>query len=291
MKAAFLRSLASLALGGALLLSGQASVAQTPADAQAPVPLGPTYYDSAIQFWSGQDVVPTFDGWIQNADGSYTLVFGYFNRNYREELVIPPGPNNSITPGDVDQGQPGIFVPRRQKWIFTVKVPKDFGDKEVVWTLTAHGRTEKATGKLVRQLYITQRLIESHGNLSPGLDDPNKPPTIEVAGTVEGKVSRAVSLTAIINDDGLPKPRVQKAVEGAQAQTNSVGRAVHLTGSWLPYSGPAGITFDDAGPTIVADGKVTTAAHFSAPGKYVLIATADDSELTATKKITVNVTE
>jgi hypothetical protein len=289
MKAALLRSLYSLVLGGAIVLSGQASVAQTPADAQAPVPLGPTYYDSAIKFWSGQDVVPTFDGWIQNADGTYTMVFGYFNRNYREELVIPPGPNNTISPGEVDQGQPSIFVPRRQKWIFTVKVPKDFGDKEVVWTLTAHGRTEKATGKLIRQLYITQRLIDSHGNLSPGLDNPNKPPTIEVASTLQGKVSGAVSLTAEISDDGLPKPREQKTTEGGQ--TNSVARAIHLTGSWLPYSGPAGVKLDDSGPTIVADGKITTTAHFQAPGKYVLIATADDSELTASKRITVNVTE
>src|SRR5580704_4625202 len=154
MKAALLRSLYSLVLGGAIVLSGQASVAQTPADAQAPVPLGPTYYDSAIKFWSGQDVVPTFDGWIQNADGTYTMVFGYFNRNYREELVIPPGPNNTISPGEVDQGQPSIFVPRRQKWIFTVKLSKDFVHKEVVWFLNEPAPTEKATGKLIRQLYI-----------------------------------------------------------------------------------------------------------------------------------------
>ena len=289
MKAAFLRSFYGLALGGALLLSGQASRAQTPADAQTPVPLGPTYYDSAIKFWSGQDVVPTFDGWIQNADGTYTLVFGYFNRNYREELVIPPGPNNNISPGDPDQGQPTIFVPRRQKWIFTIKVPKDFGDKEVVWTLTAHGRTEKVTGKLIRQLYITQRLIDSHGNLSPGTDNPNKPPTIEVANALQGKISGGVKLTAEISDDGLPKPRVQKTGEGGQ--TNSVTREIHLTGSWTPYSGPAGVKFDDAGPTIVADGKVTTTAHFQAAGKYVLIATADDSELTASQRVTVNITE
>ena len=49
---------------------------QTPADAQTPTVLGPPYFDSAVQFWSGQDVVPTFDGWMQNSDGIYTLVFG-----------------------------------------------------------------------------------------------------------------------------------------------------------------------------------------------------------------------
>jgi len=289
MKVAFFQSTLPIALAGAVLLVGQVAGAQTPADAQSPTVIGPTYYDSAVQFWSGQDVVPTFDGWIQNSDGTFTLVFGYFNRNYREELVIPPGPNNSITPGDANQGQPSIFVPRRQKWVFEVKVPKDFGDKEVVWTLTSHGRTEKATGKLIRQLYITERLVQAKGNLSPGTDDPNKPPTVSVPETLSAKVSRPLELTAMITDDGLPKPRVQKVVEGAQ--TNSVGRPIELTGSWLPYSGPGGVTFDDKGPTAVRDGKITTAAHFSLPGTYVLIATGDDSELTTTKKITVNVTE
>lgn len=285
---ALLQAVFCAALMG-LLFGAQSAGAQTPADAQTPTVLGPTYYDSAIQFWSGQDVVPTFDGWMQNSDGTYTLVFGYFNRNYREELVIPPGPNNNLSPGDVDRGQPTIFVPRRQKWVFLVKVPKDFGDKEVVWTLTAHGRTEKATGKLIRQLYITPRLIESKGNLSPGTDDPNKPPEVEVPTKLDAKVSRPLTLTAEISDDGLPKPRVQKAAENGQ--TNGVGRTIELRGSWLPYGGPGGVTFDDKGPTAVHDGKIVTSAHFSLPGTYTLIAIADDSELTSSKMITVNVTE
>jgi hypothetical protein len=302
---AFFRIAFCVAIGGLLSLGARAVGAQTPADAQAPTVLGPTYYDSAIQFWSGQDVVPTFDGWMQNDDGTFTLVFGYFNRNYREELVIPPGPNNNLSPGDVDQGQPTIFVPRRQKWVLLVKVPKDFGDKEVVWTLTSHGRTEKATGKLIRQLFITPRLIMSKGGLSPGLNDPNKPPEISIPEKLDAKVSRPLTLSASVSDDGIPKPRVQKAAEGGQ--TNGVGRPVNLTVSWLPYRGPAGVTFDDPGKIIVTGGKrapsgddgpiavadttATTAAHFSAPGTYTLIATADDSELTTSKTVTVNVTE
>jgi len=38
----------------------------------------------------GQDVSPTFDGWQQNPDGTYTFYFGYFNRNTEEELDVPP---------------------------------------------------------------------------------------------------------------------------------------------------------------------------------------------------------
>ena len=36
------------------------------------------------QFSRGQDVVPSFDGWLRNADGTFTMVFGYFNRNSRK---------------------------------------------------------------------------------------------------------------------------------------------------------------------------------------------------------------
>ena len=48
---------------------------------------------------TGQDVAPVFEGWEQNADGTFNLVFGYFNRNWEEEVDVPIGPENSIEPG------------------------------------------------------------------------------------------------------------------------------------------------------------------------------------------------
>ena len=50
----------------------------------------------STKFSSGQDVQPYFEGWIHNPDGTFDLVFGYFNRNWREELAIPAGPDNSV---------------------------------------------------------------------------------------------------------------------------------------------------------------------------------------------------
>ena len=79
-----------------LLVSGAMAWAQAP-------PLPPTYMPQT-KFDSGQDVVPSFDGWINNPDGSFTMVFGYMNRNYKEEPVIPPGVNNKLEPGAPDQG-------------------------------------------------------------------------------------------------------------------------------------------------------------------------------------------
>ena len=275
------------ALAG-LSLSVPIAMPQTPADAQTPTFLGPPYFDSNVQFWSGQNVAPSFDGWMQNDDGTFTLVFGYYNRNRREQLVIPPGPNNNLSSGDLDQGQPTIFAPGRKSWVFRLKVPKDFGDREVVWTLTAHGQTEKATGRLLRQLYITNRLMISHGNLSPGTDDPNQPPAVTVPETASARVSKPLVLTASVTDDGLPKQFSEKPDE-AGGQVNGKIRRVRLTVSWFPYRGPAGVKFDDNGPTDVLGGKVTTAAHFMAPGTYTLIAVADDTALTTSKTITVNV--
>ena len=95
------------------------------------------------QFSTGQDVVPVFEGWIRNADGTFTFVFGYFNRNWKEDLMIPAGPDNRLEPGPPDRMQPTYFLPRRQPWVFRVQVPGDWGQQELVWTITAHGRGEK----------------------------------------------------------------------------------------------------------------------------------------------------
>ena len=40
-------------------------------------------------------------------------------------------------------------MPRRQPRIFRVRVPKDWGDKTLTWSITANGRTEKVVAKLL----------------------------------------------------------------------------------------------------------------------------------------------
>ena len=37
-----------------------------------------------VRYATGQNVVPVFEGWERNADGSFNMVFGYMNRNYEE---------------------------------------------------------------------------------------------------------------------------------------------------------------------------------------------------------------
>ena len=90
---------------------------------------------------TGQSVTPAFEGWFYDRDGGIRLLIGYFNRNTKQELDIPIGPNNHVEPGGPDQGQPTHFLTGRQFGVFAIKVPKDFGTKQLTWTLTVNGQT------------------------------------------------------------------------------------------------------------------------------------------------------
>ena len=46
---------------------------------------------------SGQTVTPAYEGWYRNADGSFTLSFGYYNRNASESVEIPAGLRLSLS--------------------------------------------------------------------------------------------------------------------------------------------------------------------------------------------------
>jgi hypothetical protein len=267
--------------------------ALTSIGAAGQTPLPPTYIPQT-KFSRGQDVVPSFDGWIRNADGTFTMVFGYMNRNYEEELAIPAGPDNQMSPGVADQGQATYFLPRRHAWVVRVKVPADWGTKELVWTINAHDRIEKAYGSLKADEEIRERLIMTHGGLNPGLDDPNQPPAINIAPAEKAAVGSPTTLTALVTDDGLPKPRAPKvlpASEPGRAQTNTSNNRpkLGLNVTWMQYRGPAKVTFETVDPILVADGKAVTRALFSMPGTYVLRATANDGELSTTSDTTINV--
>ena len=181
-------------------------------------------------------------------------------------------------------------------------VPADWGKKELVWTITANGQTEKAYASLQLEEEIIPRMIMTHGGLSPGFDDPNKPPSVSIAPVTSAKAGTPVPLTALVTDDGLPKPRIPKAraeVAPGKAQTNSAGggRRAGLSVTWFEYRGPAKVTFDPPAAIRVgtpgqpiADGKAQVTANFREPGTYVLRATADDGGLSTTADVTITVT-
>ena len=127
--------LAACAAGGTLAGAGQQGVGQTP----SPLPLTQTVRER------GSSVTPAFEGWYYDKDGSERLLVGYFNRNTKQEFDIPPGPDNRIEPGGPDMGQPTHFSTGRQWGVFTIKLPKDFGDKKLTWTIVSNGFTNAIT--------------------------------------------------------------------------------------------------------------------------------------------------
>ena len=99
---------------------------------------------------SGQTITPVYEGWYENPDGTFSLSWGYFNRNSEEIIEIPIGADNRVEPGGPDNGQPTHFDSRRQRGVFTVVVPADFGNNEVNWTLSFRGDTQTIPGHLHR---------------------------------------------------------------------------------------------------------------------------------------------
>jgi hypothetical protein len=252
--------------------------------AAAPVPVAaqtPPYGDRVSR---GRDVTPAYEGYRRNPDGTYTMYFGYMNRNYEEELDIPVGPDNHVDPGG-DRGQPTHFYPRRNSFLFTVVVPKDWGlERKVVWTLTMRGKTNQARGWLQPEWEINDEIVMM--NSGGGADLENKPPVITGAGSQSVTLPNAVALTATAQDDGRPKRQrvtLDPEAVGAAAQGVSV--------RWIHYRGPAGVRFGPGASASGYDKPVTAAtrASFKAPGVYVLRAVASDGSLEAFHDVTVTV--
>ena len=168
----------------------------------------------SLAYNSGQNVAPAYEGWEEDADGTKYFLFGYMNRNWEEELDLPVGPANSFSPGAPDQGQPTHFLPRRNIFVFRVRVPAGFTAKdELTWTLTSHGVTEHAHASL-REDYKVDDVVRASetGALGAGTSSPetraNKAPVVTVAQkTFTAKVGVPLSLEATVTDDGIPKPR------------------------------------------------------------------------------------
>ena len=264
-------------------------------------------------FSRGQNVAPAYEGWERNPDGSFNLVFGYMNRNWDEAIDVSIGPDNTIEPGGPDQGQPSHFLPRRNRFLFRIKVPKDFGEKEIVWTLTTKGKTERAYGTLKPDYFIDDQVITMNFGRATGdneLFTNNKAPAMKVESpkTVSARVGAPVTLTAVATDDAYPKPRnlppINPRVPGGIAQASAMGLRV----AWLVYRGAGGVTFDPpqfkvqedtrggspwapgwSTPPIPAGNRWVARATFAEPGTYVLRALAHDGALTDHEDVTVTV--
>jgi len=240
------------------------------------VPDGIRTTDDGVKYARGQNVVPVFEGWVPNEDGTFSLLFGYFNRNWEEDVFIPVGPNNHIDPGGPDLGQPTAFTPRRERNRFEIKVPKDFGNKEVIWTITYRGKTEKAYGALVPQEVLSRRMVLANVQREFSDDDTgdatstNTPPKVDIATVPPVTLPSRATLNLSVSDDavGLSGYRFGGGRRGVPA----------ISVNWSTYRGPALASFEPASGKIsdAKGGKLTAAATFKVPGTYVLRAAVVD---------------
>src|SRR5579864_8568359 len=243
-----------------------------------------------VQYARGQNVAPVFEGWERNPDGTFSMVFGYLNRNYEEELDIPVGPANTVAVGTdarADRGQPTHFYPRRQRFLFRVVVPKDWDKEEkVIWTLTSYGRTDQAKGWLQPEWELSEDVIIE--NLGGGVPEPNnKPPSLTIGDVPPSLLPDGATLTASATDDGLPKPYRRAPSNPDRDSQPRRPRGVQI--KWIHYSGPGKVTFDPEASAVVYGEPValTSKVTFGAPGKYVLRATANDGQLFTSRDVTV----
>lgn len=255
-------------------------------------------FSTEIAFNSGQSVQPIFEGWTRKQDGSYLFHFGYLNRNYVEHIHVPVGAGNSIEPAGPDRGQPSYFYPRFNRLLFSVSVPADFGNRELVWTLTVHGRTERAIGWLKTEWEIDA--LAGAAGLPSGGGSRNVAPEITVTAPPSLTAPGSVKLIAGVTDDGLPPPRKPRVggtsenppafrfpdggaptapVNVPQARPRPRPRLQGLSVSWLVWRGPGHVTFQPQASE-VADGQTVTVATFQKPGEYVVRAVASDSQAT-----------
>ena len=234
-----------------------------------------------FRFNRGQDVSPTFDGWVTNPDGTFTFYFGYLNRNAREEIHIPVGPDNMVEERG-DAGQPTYFYPGpgRIWWVFKVVVPSDWPlQRRLVWTLRHRGHTNEAQAWLQAEYELDPLLVSRNSgdgflfNRVSVADADNRPPTVsgKPRHTVTLPETATVAMAAM--DDGRPQ--------------DDRGRG-GLRFRWILYRGPAGVRFDPetTGPSASPAGAETQVT-FSAPGDYRLRAFASDGQLFSTHDVDV----
>jgi len=281
-----------------LLWSGLAAPAAL--DAQGPDGRWPLQPRSSLD----RIVAPFLEGWYENEDGTYSLSFGYLNRN-DEVVVIPLGEGNSIEPAQFDGMQPTTFLPGRHRGVFAVTVPGVLADEDVWWSLhNANGEVTRVPGRTTSAAYQLDWYPRPHGTVPPRVsfdsetEEGRGPPGVVAQRTLT--VSAGSPLTVSINT----RDPSERDPDDFRSQD-----AVSLRVVWSEYQSPAGgeVEFtrhestpipeeeeasngggggggqreaDPPGPEEImlpdGEGVARVVATFSEPGEYLLHAQVDN---------------
>jgi hypothetical protein len=232
---------------------------------------------------AGDSITPAYEGWFYNPDGSRSFLIGYYNRNARQELDIPVGPNNHIDPGGPDMGQPTHFLTGRQWGMFVLPAPREFKPTDsYTWTIVANGQSVTIPFRLHPDYVMSPFKEIAVGNTPPVLRfEPNGTAfqgplaTLATAPTKTTAVGSPVPIEVWVGDD-------MKYTSGTNAPPSSARQPVST--SLSKYRGPGKVTFDKPKPavekltagTLPFNGKATATATFSDAGDYVLHVIGND---------------
>lgn len=273
--------------------------------------LSASYAAGQLTYSRGQAIAPSFEGWEKNPDGSFDLLFGYMNSNWEQEIDIPVGASNAFSPGTADRGQPTHFLPRRNRFVFRVTVPADFGDTQLVWTLTSGGEATRAYASLKTDYFLDPiTIISEKGGIAGGRrTDPelyqNQPPTLSLEGNAQftAAIGEKIPIVMAVSDDGIPRARpfgAPRSLKSPPPQSVTVNSATGLRASCFLYRGADALTLEPpqiktwedtreganspwspgwVTPALPADGRIVVYATFSAAGNYWLRCRADDGGL------------
>lgn len=224
----------------------------------------------------GLTVTPVFEGWYRNADGTFSLSFGYFNRNDAERVDVPVGDSNFVSLGTANRGQPTHFVEGRHWGVFAVVVPADFGGQKVVWTLKDRGHTFAIPGSLNPDWQIDALEGEAGSdNTPPALTfaengPAGRGPLGVTVGPLTIAVGKPLTLTVIAKDDG------------KTGSTNAAGQrtGIPVSLTWFKHQGAGDVVFSVPTQRLTPTGGTgTTTATFSRAGDYVIRVRANDSSV------------
>jgi hypothetical protein len=168
--------------------------------------------------------------------------------------------------------------------VFTIPVPRDFGDKKLTWTLIANGMTTSIPLSVHKQYQVEPYEEKGMGNTPPILRfEPggavHTGPPLGLAATLTATVGEPLTLPAWVTD----KPaKITVNVPRPPGGGGGGGRGRRRVRIWSSpgacIAAPRTSSFAKEKPEIdkAADGKTETKATFSAPGDYILRAQAND---------------
>ncbi|MDP1931990.1 MAG: hypothetical protein Q8L60_11085 [Gammaproteobacteria bacterium] len=267
-----------------IVLVAMNSVISANAQTPPPRPLG-------LNTPTGLPVFPIMEGAYENADGSFTVSFGYHNRNSDQALDIPIGPNNFLEPEQFNGMQPTHFINGRATGVFTVTVPASMREQSIWWNIrTGNGELLRVPGRFGRLGYTLDRNPRPQGTLAPqasfvaGGMQGTDPMGLVAENTLTVAVGAPLTLTLHAED-----PSVRNANDPR------FDKPIPVRVSWYKHQGVGAVTFsrhestpapDTQGPGARLEpnqvqlpegrGVANVVATFSAPGEYMIRGTVDN---------------